>query len=165
MRPEVGEELVGAYLKVIEGCDVVSYNARPRGGGLQGLEELDVVGLRFRDSTAFLCEVTTHIGGLLYKDNRTTVDRIKGKHERQKKYARRELKSFENKRFQFWSPNVPRGYVTQNLAKLKPGLELVINGEYAKRIEELREAARTRKNNEGNDAFRLLQILGHLRFD
>ncbi len=165
MRPEVGEELVGAYLKVIEGCDVVSYNARPPGGGIQGLEELDVVGLRFRDNTAFLCEVTTHIGGLLYKDNRTTVDRIKAKHARQKKYARRELKSFGTKCFQFWSPNVPKGYITRNLAELEPGLELVINGEYARRVGQLREVARARKNNEGNDAFRLLQILEHLRYD
>lgn len=165
MRPQVGEELVGAYLKVIEQCDVISYNARPKGGGLEGLEELDVVGLRFGDSTAFLCEVTTHIGGILYKDNRTTVRRITEKHERQRKYARRDLKNFENTRFQFWSPNVPRGYVTEHLAALEPGLELVINGEYARRVERLREAARERKNNEGNDVFRLLQILEHLRFD
>ena len=165
MRPEVGEELVGAYLKVIEECDVISYNVRPRGGGLKGLEELDVVGLRFRDSTAFLCEVTTHIGGILYKDNPTTVRRITEKHERQRKYARQALKNFEKKRFQFWSPNVPMGYVTEHLAELEPGLELVINGKYAACVNQLREEARLRKNNEGNDVFRLLQILEHLRFD
>jgi hypothetical protein len=165
VRPEVGEQLVGAYLKVIEECDVISYSARPRGGGLEGLEELDVVGLRFRDSTAFLCEVTTHIGGILYKDNETTVRRITEKHERQKKYARRELKNFEHTRFQFWSPNVPKGYITLHLAELEPGLELVINGQYAKRVGRLREAAGRRKNDEGNDVFRLLQILEHLRHD
>lgn len=163
MRPEVGEELVGAYLKVIEQCDVISYNVRPRGGGLKGLEELDVVGLRFGDSTAFLCEVTTHIGGLLYKDNPTTVQRITEKHERQRRYAEQELRTFRERRFQFWSPNVPRGYLTQHLAKLGPGLELVINGEYARRVDQLRDAARLQMNNEGNDVFRLLQILEHLR--
>lgn len=58
---------MGAYLRSIEERDVISYNARPRGGCLAGLEELDVIGLRFADSTAFLCEVTTHIRGLLYQ--------------------------------------------------------------------------------------------------
>lgn len=29
MITDVGEYIVGAYLKVIEGCDVIDYNARP----------------------------------------------------------------------------------------------------------------------------------------
>lgn len=161
----MGEELVGAYLKVIKHCDVISYNVRPRGGGLRGLEELDVVGLRFRDATAFLCEVTTHIGGLLYKDNPTTVRRITEKYERQRRYAREELSTFKVMRFQFWSPNVPKGYLTRHLAELEPGLELVINGEYTRRVDQLRAAARDQMNNEGNDVFRLLQILEHLKDD
>ena len=68
MSPEIGEKLVGAYLKVIEKCDFISYNVRPPGGGRRGLEELDVVGLKFADKTAFLCEVTTHLRSMLYKD-------------------------------------------------------------------------------------------------
>jgi len=40
---------------------------------------------------------------------------------------------------------------------------LVINNAYAERVDELRAEARVRKNNEGNDVFRLLQILEHLR--
>jgi hypothetical protein len=163
LSPEVGEQLVGAYLKVIEGCDVITYNVRPPGGGQRGLEELDVIGLRFDDSTAFLCEVTTHLDGLLYKDNKTTIARIKAKHQRQRIYARRELKSFSNPRFQFWSPNVPIGYRTTHLKKVGRDLELVINGEYAKRVRRLQDEARGRKNDEGNDVFRLLQILEHLR--
>ena len=73
MNTEMGELLIGAYLKVIEGCDVVCYNQRPPGGGLKGLHELDVLGLHFGKRTAFLCEVTTHTGGLLYVNNPTTV--------------------------------------------------------------------------------------------
>ena len=163
MNAEMGEFLVGAYLKVIEGCDFVGYNVRPPGGGLRGLEELDVVGLHFATRTAFLCEVTTHIGGLLYVDNSTTVLRVEAKHRRQKNYAEAQLKEFPNRRYQFWSPVVPRGYLTQRLALIDPELELVINMEYAERVDELRKAARTRKNDENNPAFRLLQILEHLR--
>ena len=29
MKTEMGEYIVGAYLKLVEGCDVVDYNVRP----------------------------------------------------------------------------------------------------------------------------------------
>jgi hypothetical protein len=79
---ETGEYLVGAYLKLVEECDFVDYNVRTPGGGLAGLNELDVVGLRFATSTAYICEVTTHLGGLLYKNNRNSVTKLKEKHQR-----------------------------------------------------------------------------------
>ncbi|BBB97672.1 hypothetical protein M2192_008774 [Bradyrhizobium elkanii USDA 61] len=47
MPTEMGEYLVGAYLKLVLGCSVVDYNARPQGGGLQALGELDVIGFDF----------------------------------------------------------------------------------------------------------------------
>ena len=93
MKTEMGEYIVGAYLKLIEGCDVVDYNVRPPGGGLAGLSEFDVIGLRFKDSTAIMCEVTTHIRRLLYKTNEETAKRIAKKHERQKDYAKEHLLS------------------------------------------------------------------------
>ena len=64
MAIEMGEYVVGAYLKEIVLCDFVDYGVRVRGGGLAGLNELDVLGLRFADKTAYLCEVTTHTRGL-----------------------------------------------------------------------------------------------------
>jgi hypothetical protein len=66
MKTEMGEYVVGAYLKQVLKCDFVDYNVRPPCGGIEGLAEFDVVGLRFSDSTAYICEVTTHLGGLLY---------------------------------------------------------------------------------------------------
>lgn len=47
--------------------------------GIESLNELDVIALDFRNQLAYLCEVTTHIRGLLYKDNQTTIQRIKKK--------------------------------------------------------------------------------------
>jgi len=143
-------------------CDVVDYNVRPPGGGLSGLTELDVIGFDFQTGTAYLCEVTTHIRGTLYKDNKTTIERISKKHERQKQYASKFLSNFQNIRFMFWSPVVPRGYITAELAKLSD-LELVINGEYKKKIEELKELASQTTHDTRNPFFRMLQILGHLR--
>ncbi len=84
IKTEIGEYIVGAYLKIIIKCDFVDYNVRPPVGGLEGLNELDVVGLDFKNKTAYLCEVTTHITGFLYKDNKTTIEKIKKKYKRQK---------------------------------------------------------------------------------
>jgi hypothetical protein len=109
-----------------------------------------------------MCEVTMHIRGLLYVNNRQTVERIAKKHQRQKVYARRYLKNFETIRYQFWSPVVPKGYITENLASIED-LELVVNGEYKIRVDKLRESARRTTYDARNPVFRVLQILGHLR--
>ena len=101
MLTDVGEYLVGAYLQLIEGCDFVDYNIRPPGGGLKGLEELDVLGLNFTENTAYLCEVTTHIRGFKHKGNKEAVIRVKKKYARQKLYAKEFLTNFKNKRFVF----------------------------------------------------------------
>ncbi len=161
MLTDVGEYLVGAYLQLKMDCDVVDYNVRPPGGGLLGLEEMDVIGLNLKTNRAYICEVTTHIRGLLYKDNRTTVERIKKKHERQKRYGAKYLKNFTCE-YMFWSPVVPKGYVTEHLSGIN-GLQLVINGDYKKRVEQLIEHAAKTTHDARNPVFRVLQILGHMR--
>ena len=102
MNAEMGELLVGAYLQLIEGCDFVGYNVRAPGGKLPGLDELDVVALRFIDNTAYLCEVTTHIAGTLYGNSYdSTLKRIQTKFEKQKVYAAKYLENFGKHVFQF----------------------------------------------------------------
>ena len=163
MITDIGEYLVGAYLKLVEDCDVIDYNVRTPGGGLEGLGELDVVGLNFKTRTAIICEVTTHICGLQYGTNQTTVTRIRAKHERQQKYAKQYLKkNFDCIRYQFWSPVVAVGFITENLAAIK-SLELIINGEYKSRVGELQKRAVTETHDTRNPVFRVLQILSHLR--
>ena len=162
MLTDIGEFFVGAYLKLVNECDFVDYNVRPPGGGLAGLEELDVRGLRFKDKMAYLCEVTTHIRGLQYGTNQTTIDKIESKFARQKLYAAKHLQDFTCVRFQFWSPVVPVGFLTKHLSSID-GLELVINGEYKRRVEELRILARKFTHDAKNPVFRTLQVLEHLR--
>ncbi len=160
---EMGEYVVGAYLKVIERCDFVDYGARPPGGGLEGLDELDVVGLRFEDRTAFLCEVTTHLHGMGHaRGYEGSLERIRKKHEAQKHYADKCLKAFPRRRFMLWSPVVPRGCLTSELERLE-GLELVINEGYTERVNRLLEEAKKTPADIGNPFFRALQILQHLR--
>ncbi len=71
------------------------------------------MGFNFKTDSVFLCEVTTHIRGLLYKNNKETVERIAKKHQRQKEYAEKFLNNFETVFYQFWSPVVPKGYITE----------------------------------------------------
>lgn len=163
MITDVGEYLVGAYLQLINNCDVVDYNVRPPGGGLEGLGELDVIGLDLKQQKAYVCEVTTHIRGVLYKDNQTTVVRIKKKHERQKSYAEKYLSQFQCE-FMFWSPVVPVGYITKHLAEID-GLQLVINGRYKNCINHLQNLAESTTHDARNPVFRVLQILKHMRDD
>lgn len=154
---------VGAYLKLIKKCDFIEYNARPPGGGLVGLNELDVIGFDFKSKTVYLCEVTTHISGILYGDgNKSTVAKILAKHERQKGYGQQYLSDFNTKIYMFWSPNVAKGYITNELNTVSE-LQLIINDEYTKCVDELRELARKQTHESGNPFFRTSQILEHLK--
>lgn len=164
MKTDVGEHVVGAYLKLELGCDVVDYNVRPPGGGLEGLGELDVVGYDFRGGRAYLCEVTTHIVGLQIGSYENTVKKIRAKHERQRAYAAANLRRFEDVRYQFWSPCVPKGFLTESLACIE-GLELMINGKYKAAVEALRKRARVEKHDTVNPFFRMLQIMEAMRDD
>ena len=161
MKTEMGEYLVGAYLKVILGCGFIDYNVRHPGGGLKGLGEIDVIGIDFKKKAIYLCEVTTHIRGLQYGAPLETIRRLKYKYKRLKVYSREHFGNFREI-YMFWSPYVPEGKITRELEKLKK-LELIINQKYADCIETLRKEARKRTNDEGNPAFRLLQILEHVR--
>ncbi|NYZ11610.1 hypothetical protein HL658_03540 [Azospirillum sp. RWY-5-1] len=158
METDIREYVLGAYLKPEEGCDVVDYNVRPPGGGLEGLGELDVVGYDFRNGRAFLCEVTTHIKGLQIGTYESTVRKITEKHARQRAYAASHLQRFDEIRFQFWSPRVPKGYLTERLSRID-GLELVINGQYRECVERLRLRAKVETQDAVNPFFRVLQIL------
>ena len=162
MTVEMGEYVVGAYLRLVEECDVVDYNVRPTAPGREGQLEIDVVGLRLEDGTAFLCEVATHLDGLNYGSYDATFGRIRAKFSRQQSYAKHYLRSFGNPIFMLWAPRVPIGALTERLAKLS-GLELVINGDYAGRIERLASLARKTTKDFGNPFFRAMQILNHLR--
>ena len=165
MRTEVGEYVVGAWLKLGLDCDVVDYNVRPPGGGLNGLGELDVVGYNLAEGRAYLCEVTTHVGGLLIGSRQKTVATIAAKHERQKSYAEKYLSGrFPHLTYMFWSPCVPKGYLTEQLSRIQ-GLELIINGRYKACVDELRRRARKEKHDAVNPFFRMLQITECLRDD
>lgn len=168
IKTEIGEYVVGAYLSLVEKCDAIVYNVKPPGGGIEGLGELDVIGYRFTDKSVFMCEVATHLNGLLIvgknnKDN--TVNKVKEKHDRQKLYASKYLNLFEHVHFMLWSPVVRGEEKIKGLSEISE-LELIINEEYSHKINILKELARksdTKTSDIGNPFFRTLQLLQRLR--
>ena len=92
------------------------------------------------------------------------MKKIRDKFERDKAFSDKILKDFPTRHYMLWSPIVPGGKLTSQLMELeKKGVEIVVNRTYAERIDELTRAAREKANDTGNPAFRLLQILEHLR--
>ncbi len=164
MPADIGEYIVGAYLKMIKECQFVDYGVRIPGGGLEGLDEIDVVALNFKSDTAYLCEVTTHIRGVLYGTYEVTYNRINKKYERLRGYGKKHLKQFSKKHYMFWSPLVPEGKLSKRLRDIG-GLELVINKTYTAKVEELRRLARSTTHQSGNPFFRMLQIVEHLKYN
>ena len=63
--------------------------------------------------------------------------------------------------FMFWSP-VVRKSTTIELVKID-GLELVINKDYSAHVGLLQKLAKKGTHDTGNPAFRILQILEHLK--
>lgn len=162
MTTEIGEELVGAYLIEVLGCNAVSYNVRSPGGGAEGLQEVDVVGYDFRKRKAYLCEVATNLLGYLRRNPTYSVERVRKKLQWQRTYARKYLRSFPVREYMFWSPRVSVQSVVQGLERIR-GLTLVINEDYARKVAELRGEAKRGARTTSNSAFRMLQILEHLR--
>jgi hypothetical protein len=188
-QPESGELLVGSYLRLIEGCELVMYNQRSQKPGNQ--LEIDVIGV---DSTeqgervVYTCEVVTHIDGLLYSGTpdtdrwaeyggdgyQYTLERLWEKFTSDREYVT-ELFDADSFVYQFWSP-VVRGnrdekYLLTGLYDMADEFEhetgaelkLVINEEYTERIQALREKAGQTEKDYGELGFRILQILEHLR--
>jgi len=80
---DLGESLVGAYMRHIEGCTIVLYNSFF--ADQQG--EVDVVAVKPQavggSRLVYLCEVTTHIGGKA----RATIAKVPAKLKRLREFA------------------------------------------------------------------------------
>jgi hypothetical protein len=168
MKTEIGEYIIGAYLKIVIGCDYVDYNVRPSEKGLEGLGELDVIGIKLEKGheEIYLCEVTTHLDGLVYGSSYSaTVDKIAAKFDRQRKYKNKYIPDHFKAHYMFWSPVVlpemERKLLSEAGSRLKD-LELVINKDYFNKIEELKKLSKDTTKDFGNPFFRTLQILGHV---
>ena len=167
---EIGESLVGAYMRYVRDCEVVVYNTYLR--DRQG--ELDVIAVKTDPRTIWLCEVTTHItgGGMLIVGTggeNTTIQRIRKKLERATEFADITFPGDQH-RFEIWSPRVPVGATTQAFEEMREqfaaagrSLDFVINEEYTARVKELLDHARSNTSATNEPPYRMLQVLTHLR--
>ncbi len=161
---DIGESLVGSDLRYVENCDFVHYETYGEGQG-----ELDVLGMRLADKRVWLCEVAIHLGGLEYgKGYAGSRDKVRQKIDRAEALADR-LFSDQQATYEFWSLRVPRGLVGM-LTELEQeyigrGLDVsfVINDTFTERIEALRERASADMKSTAEPAYRLLQVLSHVR--
>lgn len=186
IQTQIGELIVGAYLRVINDCELVSYNQRLKEAGRQ--MEVDVLRVESTDGeqTVYACEVVTHIRGSLYSGSpdeegwwnkygnesyQHSFERIFHKVEEDYELVTEVFDDAEGYKLQFWSPYVSEGYLTEGLEEMKQQfksdydeqIDLVINDRYAKRVKKLRDRASETKKSYDEPAFRFFQILEHMR--
>lgn len=185
IQPQIGEQIVGAYLRLINDCDLVSYNQRSKEVGRQ--MELDVLGVASTggEQTVYGCEVVTHLSGVNYNGTpdtdawaeygndtyQYTLQRLWEKFCEDHTLLTEVFGEADEYALQFWSPVVPEGHLTKGFAELQRRFEdeygvrinLIINDEYANRVADLRQRASQTKKSYDEPAFRFLQILEHLR--
>jgi hypothetical protein len=111
--------------------------------------------MNLKTQTAYLCEVTTHLHGMRPQ----AVKKCATKHRQQKGYAKQMLEGY-TVRYQLWSPKV---FPAQIVELNKVGFELVVNGEFKKRVDQLRTLAKQIKHDTGNPFMRTIQILEQLK--
>lgn len=166
---DIGESIAGAYMRYIRECEVVVYNTFLR--DQQG--EIDVVALKTGSPReVWLCEVTTHIGGMLYVGSEGgdgTISKLRDKLSRARAFAEVAFPG-DHLHFEIWSPRVAKGKLTDAFDALKAeansqGIDLgfVVNEDYTEKIRELADHAGKNPSATSEPAYRMLQVLTHLR--
>ena len=159
---DIGEDdLVGAYLSRVERCSIVQFNVRT------GIEqaEIDVVGLALegaRVSRVWLCEVSTHTGGLGGYGG-DAAGKIKTKVASVRKYVDTTFPDVPRV-IEVWSPKVTPA-MSKKLEPVlaqEPDVTLIANAVYSARVHALAHLARKETAFSDSPAFRLLQILTRL---
>ena len=172
-QTEIGELFVGAYLRIIKQCPIVQYNVHDSRVGGQG--EIDVIGIDHVYKKLYVCEVATHLDGAHYPktingknfDGTLRVFEAKLKHARE--FATAGFTDFAEPLFVLWCPYVATGAKTEALTAMAenwpgPGrLELRINASYTAAMRELIDRAATETKQRGEEFYRTLQLLTHLR--
>jgi hypothetical protein len=167
MPSDIGENLVGSYLRYVGGCEFVLYNSFLP--SIQG--EIDVIGLRLTEPReVWFAEVTTHILGMQYGPKKdSTIQKLRDKLERAKDFAQAMFPD-DVHRYEVWSPVVAKGWLTEAMQAMEQeysdarlDVHFVINEEFTKRVQALVDAARKDSRATSEPAYRLLQVLARLK--
>ena len=131
----VGEEIVGEYLRLCRDCDFVSYNVSTP--DIQG--EIDVVGINTKTRQLFVCEVAIHLEtGLQYVKGASpdNVNRLVSKFSKDIEYAKKYFPDYELTAM-LWSPIVKdsRDTAKNNQTKDLQAIQKAIQSKYRVTVE------------------------------
>lgn len=170
----IGELLVGDYLRIKEGCDFIDHNVYTRDA--QG--EIDVIGIDNKSKRVYICEVAIHLKtGLQYTKNKRpdTCSRLIAQFKKDIEYAEKYFRDYE-RIFMLWSPIVKdsKGKIEYNqtdhlrrmvddIKKTKDvNVHLMVNEKFAAALVELKKYAARTSEELKSPVLRLLQIEGWL---
>jgi len=171
----LGEELVAAYLEYIKKCEFIQQNLYTP--DVQG--EIDVVGLNLRAKKLYVCEVAIHLTtGLRYVKNKrpNNVEKLTEKFSKDIEYANKYFPDYE-KHIMLWTPIVKAAKDTSKYNQIKDledigknikqkfdvDIEFIVNDEFMKRLNELREFARSETKELKSPVLRLFQVEEYLK--
>ena len=166
----LGETLVGDYLRYVLGCDFVDFNVYTN----QEQGEIDVIGINNSEKTVYVCEVVTHlISGMRYSKNGRpdTGERLVKKFTKDIAYGLRAFSGYE-KRYMLWSPvvKVSNGkdiynqfhHLNYAIEEIESStgvrIETIINEKYVDAIDALKEKAAAETKDLKSPIMRYLQI-------
>jgi len=166
----LGERLVGDYLRHIKGCDFVDFNVYTK--EVQG--EIDVIGVNLAKREAFIGEVVTHLTtGIQYVRNARpdTSDRLIKKFTKDIQYGNTAFSGYAVT-YMLWSPVVRRsrgkpqydqfGHLRRVESTIRKNtgiaIVMVINADYIAAIADLRTFARRESKELKSPVMRFLQI-------
>lgn len=170
MIHNVGEEIAGAYLKNIKKCNFIDYNIRTT--DTQG--EIDVIGVDVKYKKVYICEVAIHLTtGLQYTKNGrpNNTKKLIEKFDKGIKYGSNQFKGYK-KIYMLWSPVVKNQRKSASYNQLdsilsvekylnkkhRIKLELIINDEFQKCLDKLKEYSSKQSKELNTPILRLMQI-------
>lgn len=162
---EVGESIVGSYLRFFESCEIIEYNLiTPE--EVDKFGEIDVVGINFLSKKVFLCEVITHIHTMNYGSRDITTQKIKQKLIRNIKLANTLFPDWEISHM-VWAPAVGQSQekdLLEAISDIKDNkIVFVFNEDYSSKVLLLVEKATNDIRDYKEPFLRSLQILTHLK--
>ena len=158
-KVDVGESLGGAYMRQVRGCHMVAFNTfLPNSQG-----EIDVIGVTNTPDgvKVWVAEVAIHLNSLDYGGYGVTVERVSSKVDAARAFIAQVYRDV-TPTIELWSPVVPLGLLS---ALASVDVDLIVNEGFTSRLNELASLASSHTKLTGDDAYRFLQLLTHLRGD
>lgn len=156
---DIGEYFVGAYLQHFLCCEIVVYNVKDYSiTGNSSQNEIDVIGVCFKNEITYLCEVKTHIKGFQATGKTDREKLIQSQFKAMQQYAKRNLPVNHTPEFMFWAPNRVQTKLMDALNHCYSPNNIIVDKVYRKYLQALIEYAGNSTTEFDNPFIRTLQI-------